>query len=73
MYTDSIGQLRGTAGARQVGVRAETALAAITLSDPDPKMAGEQGLRSANQFVNGPSPERAATTRMLRFRPFDKP
>jgi hypothetical protein len=30
MYTDSIEQLRGTAGARQVGVRAETALAAFT-------------------------------------------
>jgi hypothetical protein len=27
MYTDSIEQLRGTAGARQVKVRAETALA----------------------------------------------
>jgi hypothetical protein len=27
-------------------------------SDPDPKMAGERGQRSANQFVNGPSPER---------------
>src|SRR5579884_3070533 len=33
-------------------------------------MAGERGLRSANQFVNGPSPERAATTRMRRLRPF---
>jgi hypothetical protein len=30
MYTDSIEQLRGTAGARQVKVRAETALAALT-------------------------------------------
>ena len=30
MYTDSIEQLRGTAGARQVRVRAETALAAFT-------------------------------------------
>jgi hypothetical protein len=30
MYTDSIDQLRGTAGARQVRVRAETALAAFT-------------------------------------------
>ncbi len=30
MYTDSIEQLRGTAGARQVKVRAETALAAFT-------------------------------------------
>jgi len=30
MYTDSIEQLRGTAGARQVTVRAETALAAFT-------------------------------------------
>jgi hypothetical protein len=30
MYTDSIEQLRGTAGARQVNVRAETALAAFT-------------------------------------------
>jgi hypothetical protein len=30
MYTDSIEQLRGTAGARQVSVRAETALAAFT-------------------------------------------
>jgi hypothetical protein len=29
MYTDSIEQLRGTAGARQVRVRAETALAAF--------------------------------------------
>jgi len=29
MYTDSIEQLRGTAGARQVKVRAETALAAF--------------------------------------------
>jgi hypothetical protein len=29
-YTDSIEQLRGTAGARQVRVRAETALAAFT-------------------------------------------
>ena len=32
MYTDSIEQLRGTAGARQVRVRAETALAAFTPS-----------------------------------------
>jgi hypothetical protein len=30
MYTDSIEQLRGTAGARQITVRAETALAAFT-------------------------------------------
>jgi hypothetical protein len=30
MYTDSMEQLRGTAGARQVRVRAETALAAFT-------------------------------------------
>jgi hypothetical protein len=30
MYADSIEQLRGTAGARQVKVRAETALAAFT-------------------------------------------
>jgi len=30
MYTDSIEQLRGTAGARQVTIRAETALAAFT-------------------------------------------
>jgi hypothetical protein len=30
VYTDSIEQLRGTAGARQVRVRAETALAAFT-------------------------------------------
>jgi hypothetical protein len=30
MHTDSIEQLRGTAGARQVTVRAETALAAFT-------------------------------------------
>jgi hypothetical protein len=30
MYTDSIEQLRSTAGARQVRVRAETALAAFT-------------------------------------------
>ena len=30
MYTDSIEQLRGTAGARQVTVRAETALGAFT-------------------------------------------
>jgi hypothetical protein len=30
MYTDSIKQLRGTAGARQVRVRAETALMAFT-------------------------------------------
>jgi hypothetical protein len=30
MYTDAIEQLRGTAGARQVTVRAETALAAFT-------------------------------------------
>ena len=30
MYTDSIEQLRGTAGARRVKVRAETALAAFT-------------------------------------------
>ena len=30
MDTDSIEQLRGTAGARQVKVRAETALAAFT-------------------------------------------
>jgi hypothetical protein len=30
MYTDSIEQLRGMAGARQVRVRAETALAAFT-------------------------------------------
>jgi hypothetical protein len=30
MYTDSIDQLRGTAGARQVRVRAESALAAFT-------------------------------------------
>ena len=30
MYTDSIEQLRGAAGARQVRVRAETALAAFT-------------------------------------------
>jgi hypothetical protein len=31
IYTDSIEQLRGTAGARQVRVRAETALAAFTI------------------------------------------
>jgi hypothetical protein len=30
MYTDSIEQLRGTAGAGQVTVRTETALAAFT-------------------------------------------
>ena len=30
MYTDSIEHLRGTAGARQIRVRAETALAAFT-------------------------------------------
>jgi hypothetical protein len=30
VYTDSIEQLRGTAGARQVTVRAETALVAFT-------------------------------------------
>jgi hypothetical protein len=30
MYTDSIEQLRGTADARQVKIRAETALAAFT-------------------------------------------
>ena len=30
MYTDSIEQLRGTAGARQVTVRAKTALGAFT-------------------------------------------
>jgi hypothetical protein len=30
MYTDSIEQLRGAAGAQQVKVRAETALAAFT-------------------------------------------
>jgi hypothetical protein len=30
MYTDSIEQLRGTVGARQVRVRADTALAAFT-------------------------------------------
>jgi len=30
MYTDSIEQLRGTAGPRQVTVRAETAIAAFT-------------------------------------------
>jgi hypothetical protein len=30
IYTDSIEQLRGMAGARQVRVRAETALAAFT-------------------------------------------
>ena len=30
MYVDSIEQLRGTAGARQIRVRAETALAAFT-------------------------------------------
>jgi hypothetical protein len=30
MYTDCIEQLRGTAGARQVTVRAETALGAFT-------------------------------------------
>src|SRR5580700_4127531 len=30
LYTDSMEQLRGTAGARQVRVRAETALAAFT-------------------------------------------
>jgi hypothetical protein len=30
MYTDSVEQLRGTAGARQVRIRAETALAAFT-------------------------------------------
>ena len=34
-------------------------LASITLSE---------GKRSANQFVNGPSPERAATTKIRRFR-----
>jgi hypothetical protein len=30
MYTDSVEQLHGTAGARQVSVSAETALAALT-------------------------------------------
>jgi len=39
-----------------------------SLSDPDPKMAGERGLGSANRFVNGPSPERAATRTMLQKR-----
>src|SRR3954447_8331398 len=34
--------------------------------EPDP--SGWRRLRSANQFVNGPSPERAATTRMRRGR-----
>jgi hypothetical protein len=42
-------------------------LAAITVR-PDAKMAGKRGLRSANQFVNGPSPERRTTTRMRRER-----
>src|SRR6185436_19431249 len=93
MYTDSIEQLRGAAGARQVRVRAETALAAfttpssggwimfgkipeltacgtgvhrlaaITLS-ASLKMAGERGQRLANQSVNRPSPEGAATRKM---------
>jgi hypothetical protein len=35
MYTDSIEQLRGTAGARQVRVRVETALAAFTTPSSD--------------------------------------
>jgi hypothetical protein len=30
MYTDSVEQFRGTAGTRQVTIRAETALAAFT-------------------------------------------
>jgi hypothetical protein len=35
MYTDSIEQHRGAAGARQVKVRAETALAAFTTPSSD--------------------------------------
>ena len=35
MYTDSIEQLRGTAGARQVTMRAETTLAAFTTPSSD--------------------------------------
>ena len=42
MYTDSVEQLRGTAGARQVRVRAETALAAFTA-----------GVFSANPLMTG--------------------
>jgi hypothetical protein len=42
MYTDSIEQLRGTAGARQVRVRAETALAAFTT----PSSGGLAGIRN---------------------------
>jgi hypothetical protein len=43
MYTDSIEQLRGTAGARQVRVRAETALAA------SPRQTVAAGSCSANR------------------------
>jgi hypothetical protein len=47
MYTDSIEQLRGTAGARQVTVRAETALAAFT------SQAVAAGSCSANPRADG--------------------
>ncbi len=48
MYTDSIEHLRGTAGARQVTVRAETALAA------SPRQAAAAGSCSANHRADGP-------------------
>ena len=44
MYTDSIEQLRGTAGARQVRVRAETALAAFTTPSSGTCSALDQNL-----------------------------
>jgi hypothetical protein len=48
MYTDSIEQLRGTAGTRQVKVRAETALAAFTTP------SDAAGSCSANIRADGP-------------------
>ena len=53
-----------------VKVRAHVDAANNSIHVTSLKMAGERALRSPNQFVNGPSPERAAATRMHRSLPF---
>jgi hypothetical protein len=55
MYTDSIEQLRGTAGARQVRLRAETALAAFTTPSNGEVRHAHQGIRERREVRRWPS------------------
>src|SRR5262249_5089622 len=76
MYTDSIEQLRGTAGPRQVKVRAETALAAFTTPSsggwimfgkhPNRRPSALEGSGS-RQSLSMPVSERCRNVRVERF------